>query len=112
MKITHRHEGDVLVMKLAGKMAIGEGDAVARDAIAKALGEGEKKILLDMKRVSFLDSSGVGELVAAHTSAHNGGAVIKLLKLAPRVGEVLKSTHLIGIFEHYDDEKEALDSFS
>lgn len=111
MNIASRHVGDVLVLDIDGKMTIASGSA-AHDAIVTALGDGEKKILLDLEGVSTLDSSGVGELMAAYASAKNRGAALKLLKLAPRVGEVLKVTQLIGFFEIFDDEDSAVSSFA
>jgi anti-sigma B factor antagonist len=112
MKISQRKEGQVLVMKLDGRMSIGEGDSEAGEAIRSAVAAGEKKILLDMKNVSVLDSSGVGELMSAYTSANRRGGTIKLYGLAPRVGEVLKITRLVGIFEIYDNEVKAIESFA
>jgi anti-sigma B factor antagonist len=110
MQIQSRKVGDVLVLDFDGKLTIAAGSA-AHDAIAQALGAGEKKILLDMDGVSVMDSSGVGELMASYTSAKNRGATLKILKLAPRVGEVLKVTQLIGFFEIFEDEKLAHASF-
>jgi anti-sigma B factor antagonist len=112
MKISQRKEGQVLVIKLDGRMSIGEGDSEAGDAIRAAVAGGEKKILLDMKNVSVLDSSGVGELVSSYTSAHRRGGTIKLYGLSPRVGEVLKSTRLVGIFDIFDNEVKAIESFA
>jgi len=112
MEIKQRKEGDVLVAELSGRLTIGQGDSDVGDAIRAAVSAGEKKILLDMKGVPVVDSSGVGELVAAYTSAINRGSVIKLLKLQPRVGDVLKSTRLIGVFEIFEAEAEALASFT
>lgn len=110
MQIETRRNGDVLVIDFDGKLTIASGSA-AHDAIAQALAAGETKILLDMEGVSSMDSSGVGELMASYTSAKNRGAALKILKLAPRVGEVLKVTQLIGFFEIFEDEKLALTSF-
>ena len=110
MQIESRKVGDVLVLDFDGKLTISAG-SVAHDAIAQALADGEKKILLDMADVSVMDSSGVGELMASYTSAKNRGVSLKILKLAPRVGEVLKVTQLIGFFEIFEDEKLALASF-
>jgi anti-sigma B factor antagonist len=112
MKISQRKEGQVHVIVLDGRMSIGEGDSEAGDAIRSAVAAGERKILLDMRRVSVLDSSGVGELVSAYTSANRRGGTIKLCGLAPRVGEVLKSTRLVGIFDIFDDEVKAIESFA
>lgn len=111
MNITHRKEGDVLIIELSGRMTIGQGDAEVGDAIRSALTSGESKIVLDMGDVPVVDSSGVGELISAYTSANNRDAAVKLLKLSPRVGDVLKSTRLIGVFEIFDDEATAVASF-
>jgi anti-sigma B factor antagonist len=112
MKFSRNKEGDVLVIELRGRMSVGEGDAEAGEEIRSAAAAGERKILLDMKGVPVLDSSGVGELMAAYASVSRRGGTIKLLGLSPRVGEVLKSTRLVGIFDIYDDRIEALESFS
>ena len=111
MKITQRNEGDVLVIALSGRLTIGQGDSDVGEAIRASVAAGATKVLLDMEDIPVVDSSGVGELVAAYTSASNRGSTIKLLKLQPRVGDVLKSTQLIGVFEIFDDEAEALASF-
>jgi len=110
MNMQSRHEGDVLVLDIDGKMTIAAGSA-AHDAILDALNRGEKKILLDLEGVTALDSSGVGELMASYTSARNRGAAVKLLRLAPKVGEVLKVTQLIGFFEIFEDTGAAIRSF-
>ncbi|HEX2465168.1 MAG TPA: STAS domain-containing protein [Thermoanaerobaculia bacterium] len=112
MRFSRTKEGEVLVIALRGRMSLGEGDAEAGQEIRSALAAGEKKILLDMKGVPVLDSSGVGELMAAYTSVSRHGGTIKLLGLSPRVGEVLKITRLVGIFDIYDDRIEAIESFS
>jgi len=110
MDIQSRHEGEVLVIDIDGKMTIASGSA-AHDTILDALNRGEKKVLLDLEGVTTLDSSCVGELMAAYTSAKNRGAALKLARLAPRVGEVLKVTQLIGFFEIFDDLGVAVRSF-
>jgi anti-sigma B factor antagonist len=112
MRFSRNKEGDVLVIELRGRMSVGEGDAEAGEEIRSAAAAGERKILLDMKGVPVLDSSGVGELMAAYASVSRRGGTIKLLGLSPRVGEVLKTTRLVGIFDIYDDRIEALESFS
>ncbi len=111
MNIETRHSGDVLILDLDGKLNIESGSA-AHDAILSALDGGEKKILLDMEGVTSLDSSGVGDLMASYASAAKREATIKMLKLAPRVGDVLRITKLIGYFEIFEDENEALRSFA
>ena len=112
MRITQVKEGEVLVIRLSGRMSVGEGDAQAGAAIRSAAVAGERKILVDMKDVPVLDSSGVGELMSAYASASRRGSTVKLLKLSPRVGEVLKNTRLVGVFDIFDDWVEAIESFS
>jgi anti-sigma B factor antagonist len=112
MRFSRDKQGDVLVIVLRGRLSLGEGDAEVGEEIRSAVAAGEKKILLDMKGVPVLDSSGVGELLAAFTSATRRGGTIKLLGLSPRVGEVLKTTRLVGIFDIFDDRIEAIESFT
>ena len=112
MKITERRSGDVVILEFSGRLAIGDGDSQARDRIATLLAAGEHKVLIGMAGVTVLDSSGVGELVAAHNAATSAGAKIRLAQLSPRVGEVLKITQLIGVLEIFDSLEEGLSSFS
>ena len=112
MKITERRSGDVVILEFSGRLAIGDGDSQARDRIATLLAAGERKVLIGMAGVTVLDSSGVGELVAAHNAATSAGAKIRLAQLSPRVGEVLKITQLIGVLEIFDSLEEGLSSFS
>jgi anti-sigma B factor antagonist len=111
MQIQSRRAGDVHILDIDGKLTIDGGSAVY-DAILAAIGAGERKILLNLEGVAALDSSGVGDLMAGYASAKNRGASLKLLKLAPRVGEVLKMTQLIGFFEIFEDEGPAIRSFA
>jgi len=110
MQIQSRRSGDVHILDIDGKLTI-EGGSAVYDAILAALGAGERKILLNLEGISSLDSSGVGDLMASYASAKNRGATLKLVKLAPRVGEVLKMTQLIGFFEIFEDEGAAIRSF-
>ena len=112
MEITERRTGDVVVLEFFGRLAIGDGDSEARERIATLLTGGERKILIGMAGISSMDSSGIGELVAARIVATNAGAEIRLAQLSPRVGDVLKSTQLIGIFQIFDSLEEGLSSFS
>jgi len=110
MQIQSRRSGDVHILDIDGKLTI-EGGSAVYDAILAALGAGERKILLNLEGITSLDSSGVGDLMASYASAKNRGATLKLVKLAPRVGEVLKMTQLIGFFEIFEDEGAAIRSF-
>lgn len=111
MNITRRKENDILIIGLSGNVTLGSGDTEVGDAIRTALAEGESKIVLDMTDIALVDSFGIGELVSAYTSAHRRGAAVKLLKLSPRVREVMKISGLIGIFEIFDDEAAAIASY-
>ena len=111
MNIVQRQEGDVTVLDVAGKITIGVGDVAVRDAVHVALGGGARSILLNLKGVTTIDSAGVGELVSAYTTVTNRGGKLKLLNLPPKVNDILQITQLITVFEVYDDEREAVESF-
>jgi anti-sigma B factor antagonist len=111
MKATSRNENGVEIIKLDGKITIGSGDQQLRDVIQNALSQGKTKLLLDMSGVSTIDSSGIGELVSSFTTATNRGGKLKLLHLPAKLNELLHITQLITVFEVYENEKEALDSF-
>jgi len=112
VEITERRSGDVVILEFSGRLVIGDGDSQTRKRIATLLTGGERKILIGMAGVSALDSSGVGELAAARNAATSAGAEIRLAQLSPRVGSVLKTTLLIGVFEIFDSLEEGLSSFS
>ncbi|MHB8999421.1 MAG: STAS domain-containing protein [Thermoanaerobaculia bacterium] len=111
MKATTRNANDVQVISLQGKITIGAGDTQLRDVIQQALSDGKTKILLDMREVTTIDSSGIGELVGSFTTVTNRGGKLKLLRLPPKVTDLLQVTQLITVFEVYDDEAKALESF-
>ncbi len=113
MKIKTRTDLDfgVTIVELQGKLTIGEGDVQLREAIKDHLDDGKKKILINLKGVKMMDSSGLGELVRVRASAGSAGATVKLLHVEDKVAEVLEMTRLIGVFETFDDEIEALGSF-
>ena len=112
MKIIKRERGGVTILDLEGRLSIGEGDIALREAILELLDEGESMILLNLQRVKSMDSSGLGELVAGKTAAAARGASIKLLHVEDKVQRVVSMTHLIGVFESFDDEISAIASFS
>ncbi len=105
-----REEG-VTIVELEGKLTIGEGDVQLREEIKDLLDDGVKKILINLQGVKMMDSSGLGELVRTRASAMNTGSTIKLLHVEDKVQEVLEMTRLIGVFETYDDEIDAIASF-
>jgi anti-sigma B factor antagonist len=111
MKWTERRNGDVVVIDLKGKLTLGSGDVQLRSIIRDLLDRDEKKILLNLDKVSYMDSAGVGELVASYTTASNREADLKLLNLTSKIRDLLQFTQLISVFEHFSDETEAANSF-
>lgn len=111
MKINTKDAGDVRIIELQGKITIGAGDTQLRDVIIKSVEEGHKNILLDMGGVTTLDSSGIGELVGSYTTVTNRGGKLKLLHLPSKISDLLQVTQLITVFEVYEDEQKAVDSF-
>jgi anti-sigma B factor antagonist len=111
MKISTKSEEGVTVLALEGKLTIGEGDVQLRDQVRDALDQGAKKILLNLQGVRMMDSSGLGELIRCKATAASAGATIKLLHVEDKVQEVLEMTRLIGVFETFSDEIDAIASF-
>lgn len=111
MKIKSREEEDVIILDLDGRLTIGAGDVQLREAIVDLLERRVKKILLNLKKVKAMDSSGLGELVRAKSRSVDAGATIKLLHVEDKVEQVLEMTRLIGVFDNFDDEIDAIASF-
>ena len=111
LTIASREVDGVAVLDLSGRITLGEGSVQIRDAIRDLLGKGRKNILLDLGEVNYIDSSGLGELVSAYTSARNQGAALKLLKLTKKVHDLLQLTKLYTVFDIFDDEAVAIASF-
>lgn len=111
MKITERHVGEVAILDLEGKITIGKGDVAVRDAVSTALAAGSKKLILNMEKVSTIDSAGVGELVSAYTTVTNRGGKLRLLNLPAKVADILQITQLITVFDVLDNEDEAVSTF-
>jgi anti-sigma B factor antagonist len=111
MIIQMRIIGDIRVLDCSGKIRLGEGTMSIRNAVRDALESGTKKIILNLAEISYIDSSGVGELMSTYTSVVNEGGRLKLLHLTKKVHELMAITKLLTIFEVFDDEKEALASF-
>jgi anti-sigma B factor antagonist len=111
MKAVVRKIGHVSVLDLAGKITIGEGDVVLRQRVQEILESGEKNILLNLEKVSYMDSAGIGELVACYKRSKEKGGTVKLLKPSGKVLDLLQLTKLEEVFDTYKDEKEALVSF-
>jgi anti-sigma B factor antagonist len=111
MKVNTRHEGEVTLLDLNGKITIGEGDVILREAVDRVLKEGRRQILLNLARVSYMDSAGIGELVACYKRSREKGGELKLLNPSGKVYDLLQLTKLEEIFETFRDEAEALRSF-
>ena len=112
VKITPRQVGDVTVIDAVGRITLGEGSSTFRDQIRELVGKGNKKILLNLGEVNYIDSSGIGELVSGFTTVTNAGGMLKLLNLNKRVKDLLQITKLYTVFEVFDDEATAVRSFT
>ena len=111
LKIKERQVGDVTVLDMDGKMRIGESGAVFCNTIHRLLEESRRKILLNLKGVTHIDSSGLGELIASYNTLHKTKGQVKLLHLTQRVRELMTLTKLLTVFDVYESESEALNSF-
>jgi anti-anti-sigma factor len=112
MHVEIRQVQDVMILDLKGRLTAGLGDQILREALDELLAENRKKILLNLSEVAFLDSAGVGELVAGLRTAKRLGAQLKLLNLGERVYSTLEMARLLPTFDTYNDESEAVRSFS
>ena len=106
-----RQVGDVRIVDLSGRITLGDGTKALRESVQGLLGEGQRRILLNMGEVAFIDSAGIGELVAALISVQNRGGELKLLKLTRKVHDAVQITKLYTVFEPSDDEGAAIRSF-
>ena len=112
LNINERQAGDVTVLDMSGKITIGEGSVALRTAIRRLLEEGKKRILLNLSGVSYVDSSGIGELVSSYTAiGKEDGGQLKLLNLTQKIRDLLTITKLLTVFDVYESEAEALNSF-
>lgn len=111
MNITVRKEEGVVILELDGKLVIGDGDVKLREEVRDQLNDGAKKLLLNLKGVKTMDSSGLGELIRTKASANSVDATIKLVHVEDKVEEVLQMTRLIGVFDTFNDEIDAIASY-
>ena len=112
VKASTRQRGSVTVVDLSGQIKLGEGTSILRDTVKDLLGKGQKKILLNLSDVNYIDSITVGELISAFTSVRNQGGELKLLGLTKKVRHVLQITRLYTVFHVLDDENEAIAAFN
>src|SRR6185436_11469109 len=111
MDIKERVVDGVSVLDLSGKIVLGEGDGQVRDRIKDLLADGQKKILLNLGEVNYIDSAGLGAMISSYTTVKRQGGQLKLVSLTKRIQDLLAITKLITVFETYDTEAEALSSF-
>jgi anti-sigma B factor antagonist len=112
MKIQERASGSVTILDLDGKLVLGDGDALLKDKVHSLVFEGRKQILLNMGGVNYVDSSGLGSMIAASMTAKNNGGQIKLLNLTKRLSDLLSIAKLTTVFDTYDSEADAVRSFA
>jgi len=111
LDVKERQAGDITILDLSGAVRIGEGSIALRDAIRDLAGQGKKKLLLNLAGVNYVDSSGIGELIANYTTVSRQGGQLKLLNLTDRIQNLLVITKLLTVFDVYENESEALKSF-
>ncbi|MCW5963188.1 MAG: STAS domain-containing protein [Bryobacterales bacterium] len=111
VSVTTRQVGDVSVLDVAGRITLGEGSSTLRESLRAVTVVRDAKILLNLEEVTYIDSSGIGELVSGFTNLHEMGGQLKLLKLTKRVRDLLQITKLYTVFEVFDDEATAIRSF-
>jgi anti-sigma B factor antagonist len=112
MKATIREIDSVVVVDVSGRITLGEGCAQLREIVRGQLAKGNKKLLLNLGEVTYIDSSGIGELVSAYTAVSNQGGQLKLLNLTKKVHDLLQITKLYTVFDVHDDEAKAISSFA
>ena len=111
LNISERQVADVTILDMDGKITIGEGSVALRTAIRRLLEEGKRKILLNLAKVGYIDSSGIGELVSSYTAINKENGSLKLLNLTQKLQDLLTITKLLTVFDVYDSEHEAMASF-
>ena len=111
VKLNTRQAGKVTVIDVSGRITLGEGSSAIREVVRDLITKGNKKILLNLEDVSYIDSSGIGELVAGYTSLANASGELKLLGLTARMKDLLQITKLYTVFDVHEDETHAVQSF-
>lgn len=109
--IRERRHGEIVILDLTGKIVIGEGSRLLSEEVARLLQAGRNRIILDLGGVTYVDSSGIGELVSRHTTTRHAGGRLVLNRLPRKLADLLRITKLLDIFEVYESEEEAVGSF-
>ncbi len=112
MDIKERVVGGVSILDLSGKIVLGEGDVQVKERIKDLLSDGQRRILLNLAGVNYIDSAGLGTLIGSYTTVRRDGGSLKLVNLTKRIQDLLAITKLITVFETFDNEAEALASFN
>jgi anti-sigma B factor antagonist len=112
MQIDERTIGDVVVLDIKGRVQLGDGDEMLKDKVNSLLNQGRKKIVLNLAEVPYIDSAGLGEVVRTFTTVSRQGGSLKLLNLTKRITDLLAITKLLTVFDTYDSEQDAVQSFS
>ena len=112
MELTKRKVGDVTIFDLDGKLTIGKGDVILRDALVEEMEGGNKSVLINLDKVKTIDSSGLGELIRCKVTATSSEAEVKLLHVNIKARKLLTMAQLVGVFEMFDDENLAVESFT
>lgn len=112
MHIEERSAGDVTLLDLIGKMTLGDGDELLKDKINSLANQGNRKLLLNLAEVPYIDSAGLGAIVGAYTTVTRQGGQLKLLNLTKRITDLLAITKLLTVFETYENEADAVRSFA
>ena len=112
MHIEERVVGDAVVLDLKGKIALGDGDELLKDKVNSLLNQGRKKIVLNLADVPYIDSAGLGEIVRTYTTVSRQGGSLKLLSLTKRITDLLAITKLLTVFETFESESDAVQSFA
>jgi anti-sigma B factor antagonist len=112
MQIAERTVGGVVVIDMKGKITLGDGDELLRDKVNSLVNQGYKKLVLNLADVPYIDSAGLGEIVRTYTTVSRQGGALKLLNLTKRISDLLAITKLLTVFETFDSEADAVQSFS
>ena len=111
MQVVERVAGDVIVLDLKGRLVFGDGDELFRDTLNRLIKNGQRKVLLNLDQVNYIDSGGLGAMVSKYISLCRRGGILKLCHVHERAFRVLNITKLLTVFESFDSEAEALKSF-
>jgi anti-sigma B factor antagonist len=112
MQIDERTVGDVVILDVKGRITLGDGDELLKDKVNSLLNQGRKKIVLNLAEVPYIDSAGLGEIVRTYTTVSRQGGNLKLLNLTKRITDLLAITKLLTVFETFESENDAVQSFS